>query len=212
MTHYRAHVQHAHSTSLCNTRHTHARRVRGVRAECGGMRYGFYFFVPSPVRGPRVGDRVVAEMTRRTGRRDEEGSPHPTFDPRHPRSTSCRSPHPLSFHLPLPRFWDSPLSRSSCAPLPPPPLLSLLHSLADSRTHLPPVPTLGALAPDVTSRRTPPSPRLLVHRDEKRVHARRTPRRAYKRHTREGRPARSATTTTMLLRVPTSDLIHRTPL
>lgn len=50
-------------------------------------------FCPPP-RFPGGGGRI-----RRTRRRDKEGSPRPTLDPRHPRSTSYRSPP----HPPLPR-------------------------------------------------------------------------------------------------------------
>lgn len=148
---------HAHSTSACYTRLTHARRVHGVRAERGGMRYGILLFAPPPPLPLLLSHPLPPSLVGpyewqggwwgRGWRGDEEGSPHPT-DPRHPRSPPAHSPSrgfsSLEILLPL----------SPCQPY------SALS--ADSRTHLPPVPTLGALTPDVTSRvpRRTPSPRV----------------------------------------------------
>lgn len=211
----------------CNTRLTHARRVRGVRAKRGGMRCGFYFLSPSgplslprPTE-PRVRDKEEVDDEGREwegggGGGDEEGSsPQPT-DPRHPRSTSRLSLRPLPGILLSRDRPPPPSSTSSPTPL----------SGSDSRTHLPPVPTLGALGAgrDVTPhpaalrhlRRRHRRRRLLAraHRDERerergtcmyaQRHAQRTPY-AGVRRTSEEQPARSATMTMMLFRVPTFD-------
>ena len=140
-------LTHAHSTSACYTRLTHVRRVRGVRAERGGMRYGILLFVPLSLSlslslSPPLRLVWVTRKMMRIRMRREMKRIHlipPTLDP-HLLST----PPPPGILL----------SRD-----PPPPFSQPYSTLfADSRTHLPPVPTLGALAPDVTSRasrRTP---------------------------------------------------------
>lgn len=93
-------IHSTHTARACvNTRLTHARRVRGVRAECGGMRYGFYFFVPLLTEEPRVGDKE----------KDEEGDGR-EFTSSHPRPSSP------SIHL-------LPLASSTLFPPLPPPLL-----------------------------------------------------------------------------------------
>lgn len=108
---------------------------------------GFYFLPLSLIPPLRL-VRVTRRMTLRTRMRREMKRVHLV-----PPTLVTLDPHLLP--TPPPGIL---LSRD-----PPPPPFSQPYStlFADSRTHLPPVPTLGALAPDVTSRasRRTPSPR-----------------------------------------------------